>query len=364
MKKTDFAAMFPEPWGASADAQYMQFPVPSSTTATGRASLDLGFPPSTMTPPEAGGSYPFGADVNGGFRMCSTSARNYEAGVIPPYSQVYAQEIGGYPLGARVADATTLGAFWISTADDNLTTPGVSGASWVTLASTFSGRFIQKFLLTSSGTYTPSATAKKILVRVIGAGGSGAGAAANPTGSNAANCGGAGAGGAYVEFLIDLGVLPGPFTVNIGMGGVGTTGTGAPGGATSFGTASANLVICNGGGGGASTGSVASGQTGFANQSSGGTPVVNQTPGLTGIIALPGQNGMSPFVAAGALLPPVGPASQMGVGGGNGSTGGPSIVCQPAIGYGAASGGGASSGAGTATAGNGAQGVVEITEYT
>lgn len=133
MKKADFAAMFPEPWGASADEKYMQFPVPASTTVTGRASLDLGFPPSTMTPPEAGGSYPFGADVNGGFRMCSTSARNYEAGIIPPYSASYAQEIGGYPLGARVADATSLGSFWISTADDNLTAPGASGAAWISL---------------------------------------------------------------------------------------------------------------------------------------------------------------------------------------------------------------------------------------
>ena len=133
MKQSDYSAQFPVVWASGAGSETVQYPVPTTTEEAGRASLTLGFPPATMTPLGAGGAYPRGPDVNGGFRMASTSGQNYEAGVTPPWSSEFGQSIGGYPRNACVADPTTLGAYWISTADDNLTTPGASGASWQSL---------------------------------------------------------------------------------------------------------------------------------------------------------------------------------------------------------------------------------------
>ncbi|MDL2169767.1 hypothetical protein [Asaia sp. HumB] len=75
----------------------------------------------------------FGEDMNGALRMLATAAQNYESGVFPPFSASFAQSVGGYPQGCVVADPTTAGLFWVSTADNNLTTPGADGASWVNL---------------------------------------------------------------------------------------------------------------------------------------------------------------------------------------------------------------------------------------
>ncbi|WP_309680114.1 hypothetical protein [Asaia bogorensis] len=50
-----------------------------------------------------------------------------------PYDSSFANKVGGYPSKTIVADPTTTGAFWVSTADNNLTTPGASGASWQSL---------------------------------------------------------------------------------------------------------------------------------------------------------------------------------------------------------------------------------------
>jgi len=65
--------------------------------------------------------------------MLATAAQNYESGVFPPFSASFAQSVGGYPQGCVVADPATTGLFWVSTADNNLTTPGAQGASWVNL---------------------------------------------------------------------------------------------------------------------------------------------------------------------------------------------------------------------------------------
>ncbi|WP_336764148.1 hypothetical protein [Asaia sp. VD9] len=53
--------------------------------------------------------------------------------LVLPYDGSFANKVGGYPSKTIVADPTTLGVFWVSTADNNLTTPGAQGASWVNL---------------------------------------------------------------------------------------------------------------------------------------------------------------------------------------------------------------------------------------
>jgi len=272
MKKSDFSPMFPEAWGASADAQYIQFPIPASTNDTGRASLALGFPPATMTPPEAGGSYPFGADVNGGFRMCSTAARNYESGIVPAYSATYSSDIGGYPLGAVVADASTNGAFWVSTTDDNLTTPGASGASWVSLfAPVQQGRLLGTTRITSSTTYVPPAGTRFVEVEIIGGGG-GSGGVPAPSSSSQVTVSTGGNAGSYLKVTItDSTVFTNAKVVIGGYGQGGAVGThdGVPGGTTSFAGYSAP-----GGAGGKTTTVTAFPFVGLATGASPGSPSV------------------------------------------------------------------------------------------
>ncbi|RUT24406.1 phage tail protein, partial [Asaia sp. W19] len=93
MKKTDFSPQFPTVWGAGADSTHLQYPIPGTSNALGRASLNLGFPPATFVAPEAGGSFMFGEDMNGALRMLATAAQNYESGVFPPFSAAFAQAV-------------------------------------------------------------------------------------------------------------------------------------------------------------------------------------------------------------------------------------------------------------------------------
>lgn len=53
-----------------------------------------------------------------------------QAGNLGSYSAATATAIGGYALNAIMADASTVGLFWVSTVGSNATTPGATGASW------------------------------------------------------------------------------------------------------------------------------------------------------------------------------------------------------------------------------------------
>lgn len=53
--------------------------------------------------------------------------------IVAPFNAQLAAAMGGYPLNAVVADPTTPGTFWVSTADANVSTPGASGAMWQSL---------------------------------------------------------------------------------------------------------------------------------------------------------------------------------------------------------------------------------------
>ncbi|MBS1029438.1 hypothetical protein [Gluconobacter albidus] len=131
MKLSDFAPQFPVLWGSSGTTTTVQYPLLSGTAlATGRASIASGFPAVNFTPPAAGGVYPWGADWNGALKTFSVSAQNYESGVVPSFSQDFANSIGGYPQNSVVSDTSTAGLFWVSTADANVTPPGVTGTAW------------------------------------------------------------------------------------------------------------------------------------------------------------------------------------------------------------------------------------------
>lgn len=130
MKSTDFSPQFSEVWGANASTGTITYPIPETTTTSGRASLDVGFSSVNMTALAAGGIPPFGQDFNGILKMLSTSAQNYEAGNIPVWSSDMATNISGYPEYALVQYG---GTYYVSTSDGNITTPGATGSSWKNL---------------------------------------------------------------------------------------------------------------------------------------------------------------------------------------------------------------------------------------
>lgn len=127
MKSSDFSPQFSEVWGANADSGTITYPIPATTSTSGRASLNAGFTTVNQTALAAGGIPPFGQDFNGIFKMLSTSSRNYESGNVPAWSSSFATSISGYPQYAVVQYN---GIFYTSTADGNTTTPGASGATW------------------------------------------------------------------------------------------------------------------------------------------------------------------------------------------------------------------------------------------
>ncbi len=133
--------------GASSSA-VTDIPDTQASSGDGRVSWELGYPPETMIARSAGGVPPYGQDANGIGKKLSQYIQALQAGNIPKWTQDFANAIGGYPSGALAADPSTVGVFWVSTADDNTTQPGANGASWQNL---FTG-YVKKSGDTSTGT--------------------------------------------------------------------------------------------------------------------------------------------------------------------------------------------------------------------
>lgn len=117
-----------------AAAPYIQNPIPNTTVDPGRASFELGFPPQTMTEIFAGGTPPYGQDVNGIFFMLSSHIVALQAGQPYTYNAGLATEMGGYAVGTvlGMSDGTGL---WINTTAANQTDPDAGGAGWMPLFS-------------------------------------------------------------------------------------------------------------------------------------------------------------------------------------------------------------------------------------
>jgi len=84
-------------------------------------------------------------------------------GNLPVWSLAFAKTIGGYPARFVVQDASSSGIFWVSTADNNLTTPGAANAAWRSLFTGYitqtasDARYILKAGDTSGGNQANSA---------------------------------------------------------------------------------------------------------------------------------------------------------------------------------------------------------------
>ncbi|TCL04209.1 hypothetical protein [Sodalis ligni] len=100
---------------------------------------------------------------------------------------------------------------------------------------TLMGRLLNIKTFATSGSYTATTGTKKIIVKMVGGGGSGASGPVNISGYQSG--GGGGASGCYLEFSILISALTTPVSITIGAGGSGVSNSaGIMGGTTSFGS--------------------------------------------------------------------------------------------------------------------------------
>lgn len=132
MLYSDIPVKFLEAFAQNAGPGYVTYPIPLTTVAPGRASLDQGFPTTTFIPEASGGNPPFGADMNGILYQTTAWLRYAQAGGFPNvYDSAFSTAIGGYPQGALLRAATIgNGKYWISTVDNNTSNPDSGGANW------------------------------------------------------------------------------------------------------------------------------------------------------------------------------------------------------------------------------------------
>jgi hypothetical protein len=124
-----------EAFGVNAASAYITKPFPVSSqigVTPGRASLNDGFVPLNMTPPSAGGIPPSGADMNGILYLMSTNIAALSAGqVFNVFDAAYAAAIGGYAVGAVLAQSVDASARWVNLIAGNTTNPDTGGAGWM-----------------------------------------------------------------------------------------------------------------------------------------------------------------------------------------------------------------------------------------
>lgn len=139
MPGSSFPDPIVEPFGSSAGAGYITYPIPVPSqlpTNPGYASFADGFPPATMTPSGSGGVPPRGQDMNGILYMLSAYAALQTGGQFWQYNSTYEGAVGGYVVGAILQMASGNG-FWLNTVNGNTNNPDTVSAAisgWVPLA--------------------------------------------------------------------------------------------------------------------------------------------------------------------------------------------------------------------------------------
>lgn len=131
MEVSNIPYKFAEPWAKNATSSYITTPIPEFTSSGTVASQDLGFPPATATPIGAGGVPPAIGDFNGVLQYITLWLQWLQGGGPVSYDAGYSASIGGYPKGATLGNASSVGSFWISTADNNTSDPDTGGANWI-----------------------------------------------------------------------------------------------------------------------------------------------------------------------------------------------------------------------------------------
>ena len=153
-------------------------------------------------------------------------------------------------------------------------TNGTGTLGWSTGSGTSNVLLNMQVFTSGSGTYTPTAGTKSILVRMVGGGGAG-GSTNYPTCSGVYFAGGGGGAGGYCEAVINSVAVSYSYTVGTGGTTVSTCGSaGNSGGTTTFGSYTAN-----GGAGGIEAASGTVGAGGAGGTASGGTLNMTGAPG-------------------------------------------------------------------------------------
>ncbi len=141
MLRADIPTRFPIPWADTAVAPYVhEVPQASQQSITaGAASLEDGFPPANFTPISAGGTPPFGNDMNGILQQTTQQSQWNQAGAPAIYNSSFATSIGGYPKGALLSSELYDGYLWLCTTDATSTdpdggTPDVPLTGWTAVA--------------------------------------------------------------------------------------------------------------------------------------------------------------------------------------------------------------------------------------
>jgi len=129
MKFSDIPTKIETAFARDAGVDY-RATIPESTADFGRASWVAGFPPATFQPIGAGGTPPWGADMNGVLYASTIWLNWLNAGAPVAYDAAFASEIGGYPSGATLIADNGYG-WWFSVADDNAADPDAGGAGWL-----------------------------------------------------------------------------------------------------------------------------------------------------------------------------------------------------------------------------------------
>ena len=133
MTRSSAPPKFPVAWGASAGTAYINYPVPipsqiGSTNCL--ASITTGFPPLSFTPVATGGCAPFGQDFNGILKQITLWNQWNSAGAVVTWDSTFSSQIGGYPAGAVVSNASAPSCSWINQTDNNATNPDAGGTGW------------------------------------------------------------------------------------------------------------------------------------------------------------------------------------------------------------------------------------------
>lgn len=272
------------------------------------------------------------------------------AGVNQPFVDVFPTPIVSRrdpTFGDKTFD---LGQRWINKSTNELYTLVAinSGrANWKLLSQDVFTLNIQTF--TSSGTYTPTTGMQYCHIECLAGGGAGGGAGATAVGET--SIGGGGGTGSYGVGVFSAAQIGASQTITVGAGGTGSAANpGNPGGASSVGS----LLTTGGGIGGAeATGSgtlyVNGSQGGFAG--SGGSINIPGWRGLVGIsnadLLIPGEGGNTPYGIGGHVAHGISADGLAGLGFGSGGGGGGNSASQVT----------------ERSGGDGAGGIVIITEY-
>lgn len=172
------------------------------------------------------------------------------------------------------------------------------------LKNALTGRLLNVQTFTSSGTYTPTANTKYIIVEAVGGGGGGGGCPATSTGQ--ISTGNGGTAGSYAKVLIRTG-FAGGVSVTVGSAGLGIVGNSAgAGGDTSFG----GFFTCRGGGGGGGRGPIAPPVGVGGAGAVGGGVVLNTGQMIEFFVGAPGTPGYSSSLAV--IIPGLGGQSHFG----------------------------------------------------